>query len=84
MHSLTPLPPKALLRLHFDLKQHNHREDVEVPCVHFIETAPSLLQEMPWILHRDYKVRTFTCTVAVTVEGGTQVAPLAGLNKLAV
>ena len=46
---------QTLIRLHFDLKR-QHSDDVEAPCVHFVETGPSLLQDMPWILHRDYKV----------------------------
>ena len=46
---------QALLRLHFDLKQ-QMSEEIEMPCVHFIETAPSMLQEMPWLLHNDYEV----------------------------
>ena len=53
---------QALLRIHYDLKQEQQRAaqslggEVDIPCTHFVETAPSLLQEMPWILHMDYKV----------------------------
>lgn len=33
--------------------------EMEVPCVHFVETSASLLQEMPSLIHRDYKVRMY-------------------------
>ena len=55
---------QALLRIHYDLKQEQQAHaqtlggDFEIPCTHFVETAPSLLQEMPWVLHMDYKVRS--------------------------
>lgn len=51
------------MRIYYDLKHQQqvvaqtHNDDLEVPCTHFIETAPSLLQEMPWVLHMDYKVQ---------------------------
>ena len=28
------------------------------PTIHFVETAPSVLRELPWILLREHKVRT--------------------------
>lgn len=27
-----------------------------LPTVHFVETAPSVLREVPWITYREYKV----------------------------
>lgn len=54
---------QALLRIHYDLKQQQQAQaaevqggEMDIPCTHFVETAPSLLQEMPWVLHMDYKV----------------------------
>ena len=44
------------MRIHFDLKQSGSSDETDAPCVHFIETGPSLLQEMPWLLRMDYKV----------------------------
>ena len=46
---------QALLELLSDLKQ-QESDETETPCVHFIETGPSLLHEIPYILHRNYKV----------------------------
>ena len=54
---------QILLRIHYDLKQQQQVQvqssagaELDIPCTHFVETAPSLLQEMPWVLHMDYKV----------------------------
>ena len=54
----TACSQQVLLQLLSDWKQ-QHAEDLEVPCVHFIETEPSMLHEMPYVLHRDYKVCIF-------------------------
>ena len=27
-----------------------------MPTIHFVETAPSVLREVPWITYREYKV----------------------------
>ncbi len=48
---------QTLLRMHYDLKQQQLQGEIEVPCTHFVETGPSLLHEMPWVLHKDYHVR---------------------------
>ena len=39
------------------LKQHTdfHSSDCQ-PCIHYVETLPSVLQEMPWIQHEKHKV----------------------------
>ncbi len=34
--------------------------------VHFIETSPSVLREVPFITYREYKVHTYTLTRPVT------------------
>ena len=47
---------QALIRIHFELKKDQITIEMEVPCVHFVETSASLLQEMPSLIHRDYKV----------------------------
>lgn len=47
---------QALIRIHFELRQQQVTVEMEVPCVHFVETSTSLLQEMPWLIHRDYNV----------------------------
>lgn len=54
----TAYSQQVLLQFLSDWKQ-QHAEDFEIPCVHFIETEPSMLHEMPYVLHRDYKVCTF-------------------------
>ena len=33
------------------------------PTIHFVETAPSVLRELPWILLREYKVRIWSCVI---------------------
>ena len=60
---------QTLLRVHFELKQ-NHSSADGIACVHLLETAPSLLQEMPWLLHRDYTVSHFVlnlCTYCIHI-----------------
>jgi hypothetical protein len=47
---------QALIRIHFELRKEQITVEMEVPCVHFVETSVSLLQEMPSLIHRDYKV----------------------------
>ena len=47
---------QALIKIHFELRKQQITVEMEVPCVHFVETAASLLQEMPSLIHRDYNV----------------------------
>ena len=47
---------QALIRIHFELRKEQSTVEMEIPCVHFVETSASLLQEMPSLIHRDYKV----------------------------
>ena len=61
------------MRIHFDLKQAmGSSDEMDSPCVHFVETGPSLLQEMPWLLRMDYKVCAHVC-VCVCFEVYTNV-----------
>ena len=53
---------QALIRIHFELRKQQITVEMEVPCVHFVETSASLLQEMPSLLHRDYSVSIATIT----------------------
>lgn len=52
---------QALIRIHFELRKEQITVEMEVPCVHFVETSASLLQEMPSLIHRDYKVMLTCC-----------------------
>ena len=38
------------------------RQSPERACIHFIETEPSVLRDVPLIQFREDKVHTFTCT----------------------
>ncbi len=37
------------------------------PCIHFIETEPSVLRDVPWIQLREHKVYCYTCHVAIPI-----------------
>ena len=48
------------------LSHHNH---TVVPSIHFVETAPSMLRELPWILLREHKVQpVYTHTHTIVYE----------------
>jgi len=40
-----------------------HREEIEVAsaCLHLVESAPSVLREIPWILKQEHKVDLLLC-----------------------
>ena len=56
------------LRLHIQQEVHHHgsiqsptSESAFAPMMHFIETAPSILREMPWIKLKEFKVNNYYC-----------------------
>ena len=38
-------------------KRTPHRSHTVVPSIHFVETAPSVLRELPWILLKEHEVQ---------------------------
>lgn len=40
----------------------SHHRYALIPIIHFVETAPSVLRELPWILLKEHKVQPMFCT----------------------
>ena len=49
---------QMLLKQHMDIHSSSDYNENQ-PCIHYLETVPSVLQEMPWIQHEKHKV--FIC-----------------------
>lgn len=43
-----------MVQFHLEAKQQSAQRDISM--IHFVEAAPSMLQEMPWIQHKESKV----------------------------
>ena len=64
-----PLPPSLslpqyLMQLHLVIQQRVRQEreagmSSKAPCLHFVETAPSVLREMPWVILREHTVSVY-------------------------
>ena len=46
---------QMLLKQHMDFHSSSDGHEKQ-PCIHYVETLPSVLQEMPWIQHEKHKV----------------------------
>jgi len=46
---------QMLLKQHMDFHSSSDCRENQ-PCIHYVETLPSVLQEMPWIQHEKHKV----------------------------
>ena len=57
---------QLLLKQHMDFHSTSHYHENQ-PCIHYVETLPSVLQEMPWIQHEKHKV----CIVCIIVSTNT-------------
>ena len=47
------------MRLHLVIQERKVEISSETPCLHFVETAPSVLRNMPWIMLKEYTVGMF-------------------------
>ena len=54
--SLLNLSLQYLIQLHLAIRERNSSK---APCLHFVETAPSVLRKMPWVVLREHTVGTW-------------------------
>lgn len=62
--SLSSSLPQYLMQLHLVIQQRVRQEreagmSSKAPCLHFVETAPSVLREMPWVILREHTVSVY-------------------------
>ena len=58
------------------VKELNDHEDIST--IHFVETAPSMLREMPWIQQKDIKVSIIN--IIMNFNGHNVLGSLTGTN----
>ena len=49
------LPPSLqyLMQLHLVIQKREVEISSKAPCLHLVETAPSILRKMPWVVFKD-------------------------------
>ena len=74
-----------LLRQHVD--SHSDNDQNIQSCIHYVETLPSVLQEMPWVHQVKHKVCVinkldhFAVTITIFFAASTQLSDIAGLKE---
>ena len=65
------LPPSLqyLMQLHLVIQKREVEISSKAPCLHLVETAPSILRKMPWVVLREYMVGILEELAGVGVVG---------------
>ena len=63
------------MQLHLVIQEREVEISSKAPCIHLVETAPSILRKMPWVVLKNHTVRELTFgggewSVCVCVCGG--------------
>lgn len=69
------------------MDSHSYNDQNIQSCIHYVETLPSVLQEMPWVHQVKHKVCVinrldyFAVTITIFLAASNQASDIAGLKE---